>query len=110
MPLIEYVLVYEQAHVTRPGGRAHGSAWQQRMNLWMSDWQQRKTELASGRPSRLARRLEVQVMSLTPVAYGDGFVSDDAHQRRPTRTHQMWNSVVVVHSLIQQRAPVGRIG
>jgi hypothetical protein len=46
MRLIEYVLVHEQAHATRPGGRAHGPAWQRRMNLWMPDWQQRKTELA----------------------------------------------------------------
>lgn len=45
MPLIEYVLVHEQAHATRPGGRAHGPAWQQRMNRWMPDWKQRKTEL-----------------------------------------------------------------
>jgi hypothetical protein len=66
-----------------------------------------QTELAeAGR----ARRLEVQVLSLSPAAYGDGFVSDDARQRRPTRTHQMWDSGVVVHSLIQQRAPVGGIG
>jgi predicted metal-dependent hydrolase len=43
---VEYVLVHEQAHATRPGGRAHGPAWQRRMSLWMPDWQQRQTELA----------------------------------------------------------------
>jgi predicted metal-dependent hydrolase len=46
MPLIEYLLVHEQAHATRPPGRAHGPAWQRRMNLWMPDWRRRKTELA----------------------------------------------------------------
>lgn len=45
MPLIEYVLVHEQAHATRPSGQAHGRAWQRRMNLWMPDWKQRKAEL-----------------------------------------------------------------
>ncbi|SDM98924.1 hypothetical protein SAMN04488074_13110 [Lentzea albidocapillata subsp. violacea] len=44
--LVEYVLVHEQAHATRPGGRSHGSAWQRRMNLWMPEWRQRQTELA----------------------------------------------------------------
>jgi hypothetical protein len=38
MPYIEYVLVHEQAHATRPGGRAHGPAWERRMDLWMPDW------------------------------------------------------------------------
>lgn len=46
MHLVEYVLVHEQAHATRPGGAAHGRAWQRRMYLWMPDWQQRRTELA----------------------------------------------------------------
>lgn len=44
--LIEYVLVHEHAHATRPGGRAHGTAWQRQMSLWMPDWQERKVELA----------------------------------------------------------------
>lgn len=44
--LVEYVLVHEQAHATRPGGRPHGAAWQRRMNLWMPDWRQRQLELA----------------------------------------------------------------
>jgi len=43
---IEYVLVHEQAHATRPGGRAHGRAWRRRMNRWMPDWEQRQSELA----------------------------------------------------------------
>jgi len=46
MHLAEYVLVHEQAHATWPDGRAHGPAWQRRMNLWMPDWQQRRTVLA----------------------------------------------------------------
>jgi hypothetical protein len=44
--LIEYVLVHEQAHATRPPGQAHGRAWQRRVTLWMPDWRQRKAELA----------------------------------------------------------------
>ncbi|WP_409490691.1 M48 family metallopeptidase [Amycolatopsis sp. cmx-11-12] len=44
--LVEYVLVHEQAHATRPPGQAHGPAWRRQMNLWMPDWKQRKTELA----------------------------------------------------------------
>jgi len=44
--LVEYVLVHEQAHATRLGGRPHGPAWQRRMNLWMPDWQHRQAELA----------------------------------------------------------------
>jgi predicted metal-dependent hydrolase len=43
---IEYVLVHEQAHATRPDGRAHGRAWRWRMNRWMPDWEQRQSELA----------------------------------------------------------------
>jgi hypothetical protein len=43
--LIEYVLVHEQAHATRPSGQAHGRAWQRQMNLWMPDWKKRKAEL-----------------------------------------------------------------
>ncbi|SFQ74656.1 hypothetical protein SAMN05421810_11818 [Amycolatopsis arida] len=35
--LIEYVLVHEQAHATRPGGQPHGRAWQRQMTLWMPD-------------------------------------------------------------------------
>lgn len=46
MPLIEYVLVHEQAHATRPPGRAHGPAWQRQIDSWMPDRQQRKIELA----------------------------------------------------------------
>ncbi|MCE7011697.1 M48 family metallopeptidase [Kibdelosporangium philippinense] len=46
MPLVEYVLAHEQAHATRPPGRAHGPAWQRRIDSWMPDWRQRKTELA----------------------------------------------------------------
>jgi hypothetical protein len=44
--LAEYVLVHEQAHATRPGGRPHGRAWQRRMILWMPDWRERQEELA----------------------------------------------------------------
>lgn len=44
--LAEYVLVHEQAHATRPGGRAHGLGWQRQMNMWMPDWRQRQAELA----------------------------------------------------------------
>ncbi|WIV57959.1 M48 family metallopeptidase [Amycolatopsis nalaikhensis] len=44
--LIEYVLVHEQAHATRPSGQPHGRAWQRQMTLWMPDWRQRKDELA----------------------------------------------------------------
>lgn len=46
MRYIEYVLVHEQAHATRPPGQAHGPAWQRQMSRWMPDWQQRKTDLA----------------------------------------------------------------
>ncbi|MCI2420063.1 M48 family metallopeptidase [Saccharopolyspora sp. K220] len=44
--LIEYVLVHELAHATRPAGRHHGPAWQRQMSLWMPDWRQRKAALA----------------------------------------------------------------
>lgn len=44
--LIEYVLVHEQAHATRPPGQPHGPAWQRRVSLWMPDWKQRRAELA----------------------------------------------------------------
>lgn len=43
--LIEYVLVHELAHATRPPGRKHGEAWQRQMDLWMPDWRQRKADL-----------------------------------------------------------------
>lgn len=43
--LVEYVLVHEQAHATRPTGQAHGRGWQWQMDLWMPDWRQRKAEL-----------------------------------------------------------------
>ncbi|MEV5542029.1 YgjP-like metallopeptidase domain-containing protein [Saccharopolyspora shandongensis] len=46
LELIEYVLVHELAHATRPSGQPHGPAWQRQMNLWMPDWRQRKTALA----------------------------------------------------------------
>lgn len=44
--LIEYVLVHELAHATRPPGRKHGQGWQHQMDLWMPDWRQRKADLA----------------------------------------------------------------
>lgn len=44
--LVEYVLVHEEAHATRPSGRAHGPAWQRQMYLWMPDWRRRQAELA----------------------------------------------------------------
>lgn len=44
--LIEYVLVHELAHATRPPGRKHGEACQRQMSLWMPDWRQRKADLA----------------------------------------------------------------
>ncbi len=44
--LIEYVLVHEQAHATRPSGQPRRRAWQRQVTLWMPDWQQRKAELA----------------------------------------------------------------
>ncbi|MGI5506479.1 M48 family metallopeptidase [Lentzea sp. CA-135723] len=44
--LVEYVLTHEMAHATRPGGRAHGQAWERRMSQWMPDWRVRQAELA----------------------------------------------------------------
>ncbi|MBK0868701.1 DUF45 domain-containing protein [Saccharopolyspora sp. HNM0986] len=44
--LIEYVLVHELAHATRPPGRKHGNGWQRQMNLWLPDWRRRKADLA----------------------------------------------------------------
>ncbi|SDW39280.1 hypothetical protein SAMN05216215_10034 [Saccharopolyspora shandongensis] len=46
LELIEYVLVHELAHATRPSGQPHGPAWQHQMNLWMPNWRQRKEALA----------------------------------------------------------------
>lgn len=61
--LVEYVLVHEQAHATRPGG-SHGRAWQRRMYLWMPDWRQRQAELAEvGRHCWLGDHPERRVAS-----------------------------------------------
>lgn len=44
--LVEYVLVHEQSHATRPAGHSHGRVWQRQMAQWMPGWQRRKAELA----------------------------------------------------------------
>ncbi|GLZ37866.1 YgjP-like metallopeptidase domain-containing protein [Actinokineospora sp. NBRC 105648] len=44
--VIEYVLVHELAHATRPGGRPHGPTWRWQVAAFMPDWRDRQADLA----------------------------------------------------------------
>lgn len=68
---VEYTLVHELAHATRPGGKPHGSEWQRVMDLCLFGWRERQRRMAESGDRVWLGDVAPRQVAATPAAAPD---------------------------------------